>query len=146
MFIVREIREADAAAWRRLWTGYNDFYETSVADPVTDHTLHRLLDPASPVVGRIAENNGRIVGFAIFVLHESTWTTSPSCYLEDLFVDPSARGAGAGHALIQDLIDLGRSRGWSRVYWHTRATNEKARRLYDRFVEADDFVRYRLTL
>jgi len=35
--------------------------------------------------------------------------------------------------------------GWSRLYWHTRAGNLAARRLYDAFVQADDFVRYRLT-
>lgn len=80
------------------------------------------------------------------VLHESSWTSSPVCYLEDLFVDPALRGGGVGRALIQDLIDLGRMRGWSQLYWLTRANNETARRLYDRFVEADSFVRYRLTL
>ena len=69
-----------------------------------------------------------------------------ACYLEDLFVDPAARGHGIGEALIQDLIDIGRERGWSRLYWHTRASNEAARRLYDKFVHADDFVRYRLIL
>ena len=41
---------------------------------------------------------------------------------------------------------LGRDRGWSRLYWHTRASNEAARRLYDKFVNADDFVRYRMIL
>jgi hypothetical protein len=45
--------------------------------------------------------------------------------------------------LIQDLLDLARARHWSRLYWHTRAGNP-ARRLYDDFAEADDFVRYRV--
>jgi len=86
------------------------------------------------------------VGFSTAVLHEGTWTTAPTCYLEDLFVDPALRGGGVGRALIQNLIDLGRSRGWSRLYWHTQAGNATARRLYDSFVQADDFVRYRLAL
>ncbi|MFO1101519.1 MAG: GNAT family N-acetyltransferase [Methylocystis sp.] len=143
---VRDIRKADAQDWRRLWAGYNDFYETSVPAEVTEHTLRRLLDQASALVGRIAEIDGRVAGFTVSALHESSWTTSPVCYLEDLFVDPSFRGAGVGRALIQDLIDLGRARGWSRLYWHTQADNQRARRLYDAFIEADDFVRYRLTL
>jgi len=41
---------------------------------------------------------------------------------------------------------LGRDNGWSRVYWHTRQSNEAARRLYDKFAKADDFVRYRMIL
>jgi hypothetical protein len=45
--------------------------------------------------------------------------------------------------LIADLIERAKSNGWSRLYWHTRAGNP-ARRLYDEFIQADDFVRYRL--
>ncbi|MBM3561694.1 MAG: GNAT family N-acetyltransferase [Alphaproteobacteria bacterium] len=146
MTLVRDIRDADAEDWRRLWDGYNDFYETSVPAEVTENTLRRLLDPTSSLIGRIAEVDARVVGFSVSVLHESSWTSSPLCYLEDLFVDPTIRGEGVGRALIQDLIDLGRARGWSQLYWVTRANNEAARRLYDRFVQADNFVRYRLTL
>ncbi len=146
MTLVRDIRDADAQDWRRLWAGYIDFYETSLPAEVTEHTLRNLLDPTSAMIGRIAEIDGRIAGFSISVLHESSWTTSPICYLEDLFVDPSLRGGGVGRALIQDLIDLGRARGWSQLYWVTRANNEAARRLYDKFGQADNFVRYRLTL
>jgi GNAT superfamily N-acetyltransferase len=146
MTLVRDIREDDAQDWRRLWAGYNDFYEASVPADVTEHTLRRLLDPTSSLIGRIAEIDARIAGFSVSVLHDSSWTSSPICYLEDLFVDPSLRGGGVGRALIQDLVDLGRARGWSRLYWHTQADNQRARRLYDAFVEADDFIRYRLTL
>jgi GNAT superfamily N-acetyltransferase len=146
MTLIRDIRESDATAWRRLWAGYNDFYETAVPIDVTELTLRRLLDPTSTMIGRIAERNARVVGFSVSVLHESSWTSSPTCYLEDLFVDPTLRGAGLGRALVQDLIDLGRARGWARLYWHTQADNERARRLYDSFVEADSFVRYRVTL
>lgn len=105
-----------------------------------------MLDPASPLIGRVTERDGSVVGFSISVIHEGTWTTAPICYLEDLFVDPDLRGAGIGSALIKDIIDLGREKKWSRLYWHTRADNTVARRLYDRFVKADDFVRYRLLL
>lgn len=46
--------------------------------------------------------------------------------------------------LIADLVDRAKVKGWSRLYWHTRESNP-ARRLYDEFTKADDFVRYRLT-
>lgn len=135
----------DEAAWRRLWRGYLDFYEAQVADTVTDRTWARLLDPASLMFGRLAARDGVVIGFSVSVLHEGSWTLSPICYLEDLFVDPAHRGAGAGRALIEDLIALARENGWSRLYWHTRRDNP-ARGLYDQFVQADDFVRYRLML
>jgi hypothetical protein len=36
----------------------------------------------------------KVIGFAMCVLHEGTWSTAPICYLEDLFVDAAERGAG----------------------------------------------------
>jgi GNAT superfamily N-acetyltransferase len=136
----------DEPAWRALWAGYNEFYKTNVAEAVTKATWRRILDPASPMFARLAERDGTVVGFSLSVLHEGTWTVNPICYLEDLFVDPAVRGGGIGHALIQDLIDLGKAKDWSYLYWHTQAGNEAGRRLYDRFSAADDFVRYRLPL
>jgi GNAT superfamily N-acetyltransferase len=87
-----------------------------------------------------------VAGFTISVLHPGSWALTPACYLEDLFVDPEARGRGLGRALIEDLIGLARDNGWSRIYWHTRQSNAAARRLYGQFAEADDFVRYRMVL
>lgn len=143
---IRDPGAADEAGWRQLWAGYLAFYHEDLPEAVTAETWRRILEPASPVFARLAEQDGALVGMTVNVLHEATWSTMPVCYLEDLFVAPPARGAGLGRALITDLIDLGRRRGWSRLYWHTRRDNAEARRLYDRFVAADAFCRYRLPL
>jgi GNAT superfamily N-acetyltransferase len=145
MFVIRAVAATDEAAWRELWAGYLDFYAESLDDGVTSATWRRILDPASPVFARVAEVDGRVVGFSVNVLHEGTWSTAHTCYLEDLFVSPEARGRGVGHALIQDLVDMGRIAGWARLYWMTEEGNP-ARRLYDRFAPADGYVRYRLKL
>ena len=143
---IRDPRPQDEAAWRRLWAGYVAFYEAEVSEEVTAATWRRLFAPNSNMLGRIAEWQGNVAGFSAAVIHPASWTLTSACYLEDLFVDPGARGHGIGRALIQDLIDMGRERGWSQIYWHTRASNEAARRVYDKFVRADDFVRYRMIL
>jgi ribosomal protein S18 acetylase RimI-like enzyme len=143
-FLIRDPKPEDEAAWRRLWAAYVAFYEAQVPDAVTAGTWARLLDPNSGMIGRLAERNGVVVGFTVSVIHPGSWTLQPICYLEDLFVDPRARGHGVGRALIDDLVALARECGWSRLYWHTKASNETARRLYDRYIEADDFVRYRM--
>ena len=54
----------------------------------------------------------------------------------------AARGEGAGRALIEALVTLGREHGWRRVYWHTHENNEHARTLYDRLAKRTDYVRY----
>lgn len=140
--VVRWVRAEDEATWRNLWQQYVRFYESEVAESVTAHTWARILAQAEGMIGRVAERDGHVVGFSVSIVHARSWTVEPACYLEDLFVDPAARGSGAGRALIDDLLALGRERGWARVYWHTRQSNAVARRLYDRFTAADDFVRY----
>ena len=147
MPLIRDACPADEADWRRLWAGYLAFYRVELTEEVTADVWRRVLDPAAPLFCRVAAAEpGGVIGFAVCVMHAGTWSPAPVCYLEDLFVDPAARGAGAGAALIQDLIDRGQREGWRRLYWHTRADNRTARRLYDRFAAADGFVRYDIDL
>jgi ribosomal protein S18 acetylase RimI-like enzyme len=144
--VIRDPQSADERSWRQLWADYNSFYETDIPEAVTAFTWERILDPRSMIFARLATQDGVVAGFNVCVLHESTWTQSPVCYLEDFFVDSSYRRQGLGSMLIEDLLKLARLRRWSRVYWHTRANNTAARFLYDKFVKSDDFVRYRMLL
>lgn len=146
MVTVRDPRPSDEAHWRGLWEAYVRFYEADVPEAVTAATWARIMDPDHAIKARLAEQGGRVVGFAVSVLHAGTWVTAPICYLEDLFVAPEARGSGAGRALIEDLVAQGKARGWARLYWHTHRGNTTARLLYDRLGPVDDFVRYTLVL
>ena len=144
--LIRSAIPGDEAAWRKLWRGYCDFYQAAVSDEVTNRTWKRILDPDSAVLCMVAEVDGQVYGFANCVVHENTWETQPVCYLEDLFVLPSARGHGIGRALIDWLRNAMRAEGWARVYWVTQADNTAARALYEQFTPADGFVRYVLRL
>jgi ribosomal protein S18 acetylase RimI-like enzyme len=132
--------------WRRLWASYLDFYQAAVAPEVTDRLWAVLLsgDPAWRGFGALA--GAELAGFAIVIVHPATWSLAPTAYLEDLFVRADRRGRGIGRALIEAIVVEGREAGWASLYWHTRADNEAARALYDRFTPAGDFVRYRLKL
>jgi GNAT superfamily N-acetyltransferase len=142
---IRDALPADREDWHRLWAGYNAFYKANVPPETTERTWQRILEPESAMLGRVAELGDLVVGFSISIVHEGTWVVEPICYLEDLFVDPACRGRGIGRKLIEDLMAVGKARGWSRLYWHTHRNNP-ARRLYDTFAQADDFVRYRLDI
>lgn len=144
--IVRAPRADDEAMWRQLWMQYVAFYNDEVPEAATARTWERMLTGEEEFIGRLAECEGTVCGFAVLVLHAGSWTVQPVCYLEDLFVAEAARGTGAGWALMDDVMALAHTNGWSRVYWHTREGNTAARRLYDRYVAADDFVRYRIVL
>ncbi len=139
---IRSALPADEATWRQLWRGYCDFYGKSLAEEVTSRTWKRILDPDSAIMCIVAEVDGQVYGFANCVIHENTWELQPVCYLEDLYVLPSARGKGVGKALMEWLRNAMRAEGWARLYWVTGQDNTAARALYDQFTSVDGFVRY----
>jgi GNAT superfamily N-acetyltransferase len=71
----------------------------------------------------IAEHEGRPVGFALWFYNYSTFRGCAGIHLEDLFVEPDARGLGAGKALLRRLAqrcveaDLGRLE-WAVLDWN----------------------------
>jgi GNAT superfamily N-acetyltransferase len=143
---IRDLTVEDKAAWHALWADYLAFYDITLTDDVLQSTWKRMIDPSHPMTCRLAEVDGRVAGFAIHHHHCSTWVAGEDCYLEDLFVDASARGKGLGRALIHDLITIARAKGWHRLYWHTDEGNATARQLYDSFIQSDNHIRYRLDL
>ncbi|APX64979.1 GNAT family N-acetyltransferase [Sphingomonas sp. gentR] len=84
--------------------------------------------PAAEAV--IAERDGQAVGFALFFANFSTWTGRRGLYLEDLYVTPSARGAGVGKALLIHLAGIARDRGWARFEWSVLDWNTPAVEFY----------------
>lgn len=144
---IRPAEASDEVSWRQLWGDFCAFNEVSVPEETTATTWQRILDVASPVNALVASDaTGALIGFANYVLHPHTWSVRTVCYLEDFFVAPEARGKKVGHAVIERLVSMGHEKGWGRVYWHTHADNERARRLYDRFTPADNLVHYAIHL
>jgi len=78
----------------------------------------------------IAERDGAPVGFALFFHNFSTFEGRPGLYLEDLFVDPQARGSGAGRALLRRLAQIAVERGCARLEWWVLDWNTRAIQFY----------------
>ncbi len=95
----------------------------------------------------IGEMEGEPVGFALFFHTFSTFLGRPGIYLEDLFVKPSWRGKGLGHALLQRLAELAVERGCGRLEWAVLNWNEPAIGFYRRVgaEPLDEWTTYRLT-
>lgn len=140
---IRPLRAGDEAAWRRLWTGYLEFYKTSVAEAVYRSTFARLLgsDPQD-FHGLIAAQDGKPVGLTHYLFHRHCWRIENVVYLQDLYVDPAARGTGAGRALIEAVYAVADAAGCPTVYWLTQDFNEAGRRLYDRVANVTPFIKY----
>ncbi len=140
---IRRIEASDRKRWGELWIGYCRFYERDLSGAVTKYTWKRIMDNASPVHAIVAERKGEgVIGMANYIIHENTWTLTPVCYLEDLFVDPKQRAAGVGRKLIDWLVAQMKAQNWSRLYWNTKENNYRARGLYDKYTPHSGFLRY----
>lgn len=146
---IRSITKEDFEQWLPLWDGYNAFYgrqdETALPRALTDLLWQRFFDPAEPVFGLVAADGDHLVGFANYLFHRNTIQAGPSCYLQDLFTDPEARGVGVGRALIDALYEEADKAGAERVYWHTQDTNQAGRHLYDKVANHAGFIVYTRT-
>jgi GNAT superfamily N-acetyltransferase len=149
-YVIRAVDVRDFSAWKPLWDGYNAFYgrsgETALAEDITRQTWSRFLASDEPMHALVAERDGQLLGLAHYLFHRSTISAANSCYLQDLFTAPAARGMGVGRALIEAVYVQARQAGASRVYWQTHETNTTAMQLYDQLAEKSGFIVYRKPL
>jgi len=141
--LVRPLRPDERAVWEPLWNGYLTFYETVLPPQATDIAWQRMHDPAEPMFGLGAYADGALIGIVHYLFHRSFWTIGNYCYLQDLFVSETARGKGAGRALIEAVEQAARAAGASRVHWLTKEDNRAARALYDTLADRSGFIQYR---
>ncbi|MCQ0091207.1 GNAT family N-acetyltransferase [Roseovarius sp. M141] len=140
---IRPLLPADEGEWRRLWTGYLEYYETSVPGEVYQTTFQRLVSTDHPNQnGLIALQGDRPVGLVHYIYHPHNWKIEDVCYLQDLYADPAARGTGVGRKLIEAVYKATDADGCPTVYWLTQDFNETARKLYDRIGTLTPFIKY----
>ena len=95
-----------------------------------DDFAHLLFAPAPRAFCDIAELKGEPVGFALWFYNVSTFVGRHGLYLEDLYVRPAARGAGAGRALLARLARRCRDEHLGRLEWSVLDWNEPALGFY----------------
>src|SRR5215210_5884073 len=93
------------------------------------------------------DTDERAVGLALFFHNFSTFLGRPGIYLEDLYVQPHARGLGVGRALLGHLASLAKERGCGRLEWAVLDWNEPAIRFYRNLGAAamDEWTVFRVT-
>jgi GNAT superfamily N-acetyltransferase len=144
--IIRQAEAKDEARWRVLWAGYQAFYRAAVSEEATAKTWARILDASSNIDALVAEVDGTVIGICNYLFHDNTWSTQQICYLQDLFVDPVARGGGAAKKLILACEEQAKAKGAFRLYWQTQEYNAAARSLYDTITPRSSFIVYRKNL
>ena len=128
---VRLATAADVRAMLRLIVALAVYEREPDAVKATPASLREtMFGSGAKVFAHVAEHAGEVVGVALWFETYSTWTGRPSLYLEDLFVDPAARGLGAGRALFVALAGEALRRRCARIDWAVLDWNETARDFY----------------
>ncbi|MDT7817232.1 MAG: hypothetical protein QOJ42_7148 [Acidobacteriaceae bacterium] len=104
--------------------GWDATFEALVANIVSDFITH--FEPARERCW-IAEVDGRHVGHVFLVKHPSQAHTAK---LRLLFVEPSARGTGLGHALVNECVRFARTAGYRKIVLWTQSMLTAAHRIY----------------
>ena len=138
--VLRKLMPADKAQWLELWAGYLTFYEHALSTEQTELSWQRLLSSSDGLNALVAEQAGQLIGLAHYFWTPSTWQQNQDLYLEDLFVSPEVRGNGVGRKLIEELIQICKNAGGSKVHWQTHFTNKTAIGLYEKLGKQSEFI------
>ncbi len=82
-----------------------------------EHFRRLLFGEPRRAEAMIAEWDGAPVGFALWFYSVSTFDGRAKLYVEDVFVNPEARGRGIGRAIFAELARRTLAEGCSRMEW-----------------------------
>lgn len=128
---IRSAVPSDAALIIRFIEALAAYEKLSHEAVATENDIERDLFGDTPrVFCEIAEWEGKAVGFALWFYTYSTFQGRHGIWLEDLFVDPEARGLGIGKALLVNLAQRCVREGLGRFEWWVLDWNEPSIEFY----------------
>jgi GNAT superfamily N-acetyltransferase len=143
MLTIRPPQAADRAAWDTLYQGYAAFYQVVQTAEMRDRVWGWLHDSAHECQCLMAfDAAGKAIGLAHFRAFARPLSASTGGFLDDLFVDPEARGSQAGTQLIAAIKAIAEKNQWSVVRWITADNNYRARSAYDKIATRTAWITY----
>ena len=125
---IRSLHGRDEDQWRSLW---HENMQNQASEALTETTWTRICSPDSPVYGLGAWSGETLTGILHYVLHPTTGSLHHVCYMQDVYVAPAHRRKGIAKAMINELAQVGRQKGWERIYWIVEQNNQEAQNLYE---------------
>ena len=116
-FNIRPAKETEAGLileFIKKLAAYEKCSDEVVADETTIYNSI-FVEKAAEVV--FAEEDGVVIGFALFFHNFSTFVGRKGLYLEDLFIIPEKRGLGYGKAILKYLANIAVERNCGRMEW-----------------------------
>ena len=130
---IRHAKPGDEAQLAFLLEDNQRHYGHAVEDGAGAADAAHLVEPLpGSAVCLVADNGGRLAGFAVLYPYFPGPRFTRGLYLKELYVAAAARSAGVGVELIEGIRALAKDRGDTRVLWTTTEDNVGAQRFYDR--------------
>jgi GNAT superfamily N-acetyltransferase len=145
---IRNAKENDAALILQYVQELAEYEKAADQVKATEETIRSSIFGAeSTTKALICERDGQPIGFAVYFFNYSTWLAKHGLFLEDLYITPSARGKGAGKAVLKHLAQIAVDRGCGRFEWNVLDWNEPAIKFYQSLgaKPQDEWIGYRLT-
>lgn len=140
---IRPVRAEDRTEWDRLYAGYAAFYKVDQTSEMRDTVWGWLMDASHGSNGLVAEAaDGTLIGLTHYRPFVSCLKACTNCFLDDLFVDPAARGSGAADALIAAVGQIAKDNDWQVVRWITADDNYRGRGVYDKVATRTMWITY----
>jgi len=135
------IADVDAAA--PLFAAYREFYGEPHDLEASSAFLSERLDRDESVI-LLARDGDRWVGLVQVYPAFSSTVLAPIWILNDLYVEPEARGGGVVDRLLETTAELAREAGCVAVELATQHTNTRAQAVYARhgYVVDEEFRHY----
>jgi ribosomal protein S18 acetylase RimI-like enzyme len=114
--------------------GRPDLFKGPTTKYTADELAAILADDETPVFVGVDES-GRVLGHGFCVLQHSggrLMAEHDTLYIDDICVDESARGLGAGRAVYDHIVEYARQRGCYNVTLNVWTCNPGAMRFYEK--------------
>ena len=128
---IRKARPEDKAACLVLLGALADATGSSIAAAAGD-VFDTLLDESRGMV-LVAEEDGPLLGLASVTFNPAMRYGGEYCQLEELVVDPEARGKNLGALLVEATLEQARQRGCAEYGLYLVASTEKNWPFYEKF-------------
>ncbi|CAN7441134.1 GNAT family N-acetyltransferase [Trinickia sp. LjRoot230] len=124
---IRAASPDDVPAMLALMRELAEFEKLTHLFVASDESLHEALFGVRPAAeALVAEQDARVVGYALFFHNFSTFLSRRGLYLEDIYVQPGLRGSGLGTALLQRVAAIAVERQCGRFEWSVLDWNQRA--------------------
>jgi len=144
---IRFAQKEDTLAILNLIKGIAEYEKLLHEVTATEEILYDSLFEKKAAEVLLGEENGKIIGFALFFHNFSTFTGKRGLYLEDLYVLPEYRHQGFGKQFFAELMKIAQERNCGRMEWICLDWNTPAIQFYKEYIGAislDDWTLYRL--